>query len=51
MSSLYRDRILVTMADVDAAGIIYFASPLRWAEKLFTTWAHEMGHPKPLWSL
>jgi YbgC/YbaW family acyl-CoA thioester hydrolase len=42
---LYSDRFLVTMADVDAAGIIYYASPLRWAEKLFTHWIHDLGHP------
>lgn len=42
---LYADRFLVTMADVDAAGIIYFASPLRWAEKLYTHWIHGLGHP------
>jgi YbgC/YbaW family acyl-CoA thioester hydrolase len=41
---LYNDRFLVTMADVDAAGIIYFASPLRWAEKLYTHWMHGLGH-------
>jgi YbgC/YbaW family acyl-CoA thioester hydrolase len=42
---LYADRFLVTMADVDAAGIIYFATPLRWAEKLYTHWIHGLGHP------
>jgi YbgC/YbaW family acyl-CoA thioester hydrolase len=42
---LCTDRFLVTMADVDAAGIIYFASPLRWAEKLYTHWIHGLGHP------
>jgi YbgC/YbaW family acyl-CoA thioester hydrolase len=42
---LYTDRFLVTMADVDAAGIIYFATPLRWAEKLYTHWIHGLGHP------
>jgi len=31
--------------DVDAAGIIYFASPLRWAERLCTHWIHSLGHP------
>jgi YbgC/YbaW family acyl-CoA thioester hydrolase len=41
---LYTDRVLVTMADVDAAGIIYFASPLRWAEKLYAHWTHSLGH-------
>lgn len=42
---LYTDRYLVTMADVDAAGIIYFASPLRWAENAYTHWMHDLGHP------
>lgn len=41
---LYRDRSIVAMSDVDAAGIIYYATPLRWAEKLFTTWIHSTGH-------
>lgn len=34
----------VTMADVDAAGIIYYASPLRWAEVLLGDWLEESGH-------
>lgn len=34
-----------TMADVDAAGIIYFASALRWAERLSTGWMRDSGHP------
>jgi YbgC/YbaW family acyl-CoA thioester hydrolase len=42
---LYTDRFPVTMADVDAAGIIYFATPLRWAEKLYSLWLHGLGHP------
>src|ERR1700685_2786335 len=32
------------MADVDAAGIIYYASPLRWAEVLLGDWLEESGH-------
>lgn len=43
---LHTDRVLVTMADVDAAGIIYFATPLRWAERLYTHWIHALGHPQ-----
>lgn len=35
----------VTMADTDAAGIIYFASPLRWVEEMFTGWFLKIGHP------
>lgn len=34
----------VTMADVDAAGIIYYASPLRWAEMLLGDWLDQWGH-------
>lgn len=34
-----------TMADVDAAGIIYFASAFRWAERLSTTWFRNIEHP------
>ncbi len=33
------------MADCDAAGIIYYASPLRWAERLFGEWLAAAGHP------
>jgi acyl-CoA thioesterase FadM len=32
------------MADVDAAGILYFASPLRWIEALNTEWFAASGH-------
>lgn len=35
----------VKMADVDAASIIYFASPLRWKEMIFTNWLADIGHP------
>jgi YbgC/YbaW family acyl-CoA thioester hydrolase len=34
----------VTMADVDAAGIIYYASPLRWAEMLLGDWLDQAEH-------
>ena len=34
----------VTMADVDAAGIIYYASPLRWADMLLGDWLEQSGH-------
>jgi YbgC/YbaW family acyl-CoA thioester hydrolase len=34
----------VTMADVDAAGIIYYASPLLWAEVLLGDWLEQSGH-------
>lgn len=32
------------MVDVDAAGIIYYASPLRWAEVLLGDWLEHSGH-------
>ena len=35
----------VVMADVDGAGILYYATPYRWAEEMFTGWLHELGHP------
>lgn len=34
----------VTMADVDAAGILYYASPLRWMEMLIGEWLERSGH-------
>lgn len=42
---LSEGRHRVAMADVDAAGIIYYASPLRWAEVLFGNWLESVGHP------
>lgn len=35
----------VRMADVDAAGVIYYGSPLRWAEMLLGDWMAQIGHP------
>jgi len=35
----------VTMADTDAAGLIYVAAPYRWQEELFTEWLLRCGHP------
>lgn len=35
----------VTMADVDAAGILYFASPYRWLEEHVTGWLIDCHHP------
>lgn len=40
---LQTDRTIVSMSEVDAAGIIYYATPLRWAEKLLTQWLHGLG--------
>jgi|SRR5579875_916265 len=34
----------VTMADVDAARVIYYGSPLRWAEILLGDWLAQLGH-------
>ncbi|HEY3751398.1 MAG TPA: thioesterase family protein [Pseudonocardiaceae bacterium] len=42
---LRTEEFQVTMADVDAAGIIYFASPLRWAERMSTGWLRQIGRP------
>jgi acyl-CoA thioester hydrolase len=33
------------MADVDAAGIIYFGAAPPWAERLFTGWLADLGQP------
>ena len=35
----------IRMADVDAARVIYYASPYLWREALFTGWLYEVGHP------
>jgi acyl-CoA thioesterase FadM len=45
MTPLQDARLRVAMADVDAAGILYFATPYRWQELLFTGWMHAIGHP------
>ena len=45
MTPLHEVRLRVVMADVDAAGILYFATPYRWQELLFTGWMHAIGHP------
>lgn len=39
------ESIRVTMADVDAAAVLYFTTPFRWQESLFTGWLQELGHP------
>lgn len=33
------------MADVDAAAILYFGTPYRWCEDLYTGWLATIGHP------
>ncbi len=35
----------VVMADVDMAHILYYATPLRWAERVLTRWRREIGLP------
>lgn len=42
---LFSAPFRVSMADVDAARIIYFVTPMRWKEWLFTGWLQEVGHP------
>ncbi|PXY16710.1 hypothetical protein BA062_38610 [Prauserella flavalba] len=42
---LASSRRRVTMGDVDAAGILYFAAPYRWLEELLTGWWKATGHP------
>jgi acyl-CoA thioester hydrolase len=38
-------RFRVPMGDTDAAQIIYFGAPMRWAERLFTDWLATIGMP------
>lgn len=42
---LARDRFRVTMADTDAARVIYFGAPVVWVERLLTTWLADVGAP------
>src|SRR3546814_5004544 len=35
----------IPMAEVDAAQVIYYASPYLWRESIFTSWLAEVGHP------
>jgi acyl-CoA thioester hydrolase len=39
------ERFRVAMVDTDAAGIIYYAAPLRWAERLLMELLRECGLP------
>jgi acyl-CoA thioester hydrolase len=39
------DRFRVQMADTDAAQIIYFGAPVRWAERLATGYVADIGLP------
>lgn len=35
----------ICMSEVDAAQVIYYASPYHWREAIFTAWLAEVGHP------
>jgi acyl-CoA thioester hydrolase len=40
---LLRHRFRVAMGDTDAAQVIYFAAPTRWAERMASEWLAEAG--------
>ncbi|WP_405865724.1 MULTISPECIES: acyl-CoA thioesterase [unclassified Streptomyces] len=42
---LLRRRFRVAVGDTDAAQVIYFAAPTRWAERLSSEWLAEVGFP------
>lgn len=42
---LHRLTYRVPMADVDAAQVLYYATPFRWKELAFTDWLARTGHP------
>jgi acyl-CoA thioesterase FadM len=42
---LFRREFHVSMADVDAAEILFYATPLLWAERLLTDWRRSIGQP------
>lgn len=42
---LFCSKFRVSMGDTDAAGIIYFAAPARWTERLIGDWLAESGIP------
>ena len=44
-SPLATERFSVVMSDTDAAGIIYYGAPTRWAERLSTAWFRSIGLP------
>jgi len=37
--------MLVTLGDVDSAGVLFFASVYRWHERVFFEWMSEVGQP------
>lgn len=42
---LLRRRFRVAVGDTDAAQVIYFAAPTRWAERLSSEWLADAGFP------
>lgn len=42
---LSTNRFHVSMGDVDAAGHLFYAAPLLWAERLLTDWRRAVGQP------
>lgn len=43
--ALHTDRFRVPMGDTDAAQLIYFGAPLRWAERMVTGYLADAGVP------
>ncbi|MGW2052011.1 acyl-CoA thioesterase [Streptomyces sp. NPDC001858] len=42
---LLRRRFRVAVGDTDAARVIYFAAPTRWAERMSSEWLADVGFP------
>ncbi|MBF0354383.1 MAG: tol-pal system-associated acyl-CoA thioesterase [Alphaproteobacteria bacterium] len=45
MADLHHFPVRVYYEDTDAAGIVYYANYLRFAERARTEWLRELGHP------
>lgn len=43
IDALARTSFRVAMGDTDAAQVLYFGAPIRWAERLVTTWLADVG--------
>lgn len=43
-NALATGRRRVTVGDVDAAGILFFATPYRWLDDVLTGWWNSIGH-------
>ncbi|MEZ0366058.1 acyl-CoA thioesterase [Mycobacterium sp. pUA109] len=41
--ALVHTSFRVAMGDTDAAQVIYFGAPIRWSERLVTTWLADVG--------